>query len=57
MTKKQYRRQLDYQEGYRRGYYNGKTLFPKDRIRKSDAFMRGFYQGRTDYQHGESPDM
>lgn len=57
MNKKQYRRLMEYREGYKRGYHVRKTLLPGDRVRKSPEYMRGFYAGRKDYRAGEAPEI
>ena len=56
MKKKQYRRQLEYRAGYVRGYRDRTPMPPHARATKTDDFVRGFCQGRLDYQTGEPPE-
>ena len=53
MTKKQYRRQMDYKNGYIRGYYDKKHLPPKERLAKSEEYKRGYTDALRDLKDGE----
>ena len=57
MTKKQYRRRLEYEKGYRRGYYREIPMSGIERSGKSDTFIRGFHDGRSDLKAGEYPEI
>ena len=54
MTRKQYRRKMDFMKGYRRGY-QWKALHPTKLQAQNADYKRGYYEARKDFRQGEPP--
>lgn len=55
MRKKEYRKQMEFIQGYRQGYFHRNALHT-DQIRaKSEPYKRGYYEARRDLKDGEQP--
>ena len=54
MKRKEYRRKMDFIQGYRRGF-QWKPLRPAKLQKESKDFQRGYIEARKDLKEGEPP--
>lgn len=55
MTRKQYRRKMDFIKGYKRGYHERRGIPTNEIQSKSQDYKRGYIEARKDYKGNEPP--